>query len=73
MIQYIRIFVLISIHILIFLHIYYFKDNIIGSIDFQEFFHSFIKSGIINSGVVLVLSSFFITLLFGLNSRFIEP
>ena len=65
MIQYIRASVLIGINVLILLHIYYFKDNIIGSVDFQEFFHSFIKSGVINSGVVLVLLSFFITLLFG--------
>ena len=65
MIQYIRASVLIGINVLILLHIYYFKDNIIGSVDFQEFFHSFIKSGVINSGVILVLLSFIITLLFG--------
>ena len=65
MIQYIRASVLIGVNVLILLHIYYFKDNIIGSVDFQEFFHSFIKSGVINSGVILVLLSFIITLLFG--------
>ena len=65
MIQYYRASVLIIVHILILLHVYYFKDDIIGSVDFQEFFHSFIRTGVINSGVVLVIISFFVTLLFG--------
>ena len=65
MIQKIRIFTLISIHILILLHIFYWGDNVVGSVDFQEFFHSFIKYGIINAGVVLVIFSFIITLIFG--------
>ena len=65
MIQKLRIFSLIAIHILIFLHIFYWGDNIIGSVDFQEFFHSFIKYGIINAGVILVILSFLITLIFG--------
>ena len=65
MIQRLRVSVLILVHVLILLHIYYFKDGVIGSIDFQEFFHSFLKLGVINSGVILVIFSFFITLLFG--------
>ena len=65
MIQKLRIFSLISIHILILLHIFYWGDNIVGSVDFQEFFHSFIKYGIINAGVILVIVSFLITLIFG--------
>ena len=65
MVQKLRIFSLISIHILILLHIFYWGDNMIGSIDFQEFFHSFIKHGIINAGVVLVIFSFMVTLIFG--------
>ena len=65
MIQKLRIVSLIGIHILILLHIYYFGDQTIGSIDFQEFFHSFLKLGIINAGVILVISAFIFTLLFG--------
>ena len=61
MIQRLRVSVLILVHVLILLHIYYFKDGVIGSIDFQEFFHSFLKLGVINSGVILVIFSFFIT------------
>ena len=53
------------LHIMIFLHIYVFGDSVIGSIDFQEFFHSFIKSGIINAGVILVFIAFLTTLIFG--------
>ena len=50
---------------MILLHIYVFGDSVIGSIDFQEFFHSFIKSGIINAGVILVIIAFITTLIFG--------
>ena len=53
------------LHIMIFLHIYVFGDSVIGSIDFQEFFHSFVKSGIINAGVILVFIAFLTTLIFG--------
>jgi len=60
MVQRLRVFVLILVHALILIHIYYFKDDVIGSIDFQEFFHSFLKLGVINSGVILVIFSFFI-------------
>ena len=65
MIQKFRITSLVGIHLLILAHIYYFGDKIIGSLDFQEFFHSFIKFGIINAGVVLVILAFFTTLIFG--------
>jgi len=65
MIQKLRIFCLITIHILILLHIFYWGDQIVGSIDFQEFFHAFLKHGVINAGVLLVIFAFIITLVFG--------
>ncbi len=65
MIQKLRITSLVGIHLLILAHIYYFGDEIIGSLDFQEFFHAFIKYGIINAGVVLVILAFVTTLIFG--------
>ena len=65
MVQKFRIFSLFSIHILILLHVYYFGSDEIGSIDFQEFFHSFLKLGIINAGVLLVIAAFLFTLIFG--------
>ena len=65
MVQKIRISFLVLIHILIILHIYVWGSTNIGSINFQEFFHSFIKHGIINSGVLLVLFAFIFTLIFG--------
>ena len=37
----------------------------VGSVDFQEFFHSFVKYGIINAGVILVIVAFITTLIFG--------
>ena len=65
MIQKARIFCLIALHILILLHIFYWGDNVVGSVDFQEFFHSFVKYGIINAGVILVIVAFITTLIFG--------
>jgi polyferredoxin len=65
MIQKLRIASLFGIHVLIFFHIYIYGDEVIGSIDFQEFFHSFIKFGVINAGVILVILAFIITLFFG--------
>ena len=65
MIQKLRISFFIIVHVLILLHIFYWGDNIIGSVDYQEFFHSFIKHGVINAGVLLVILSFFFTLIFG--------
>ena len=65
MIQKLRIASLIGVHILILAHIYIFGDEVVGSIDFQEFFHSFIKLGVINAGVILVIVAFSFTLFFG--------
>ena len=65
MIQKLRIASLIGIQLLILAHIYIFGDQIIGSLDFQEFFHAFIKYGIINAGTLLVILAFAITLIFG--------
>ena len=65
MIQKLRIASLIGIQLLILAHIYIFGDQIIGSLDFQEFFHAFVKYGIINAGVVLVILAFITTLIFG--------
>lgn len=65
MIQKLRIASLIGVHILILAHIYIFGDEVVGSVDFQEFFHAFLKSGIINSGVVLVIIAFLTTVIFG--------
>ena len=53
--QILRISCLIILHIMILFHIYVFGDSVIGSIDFQEFFHSFIRNGIINAGSILVI------------------
>ena len=65
MTQKLRLASLVGINLLILSHIYIFGDSIIGSIDFQEFFHAFIKYGIINAGVILVLIAFISTLIFG--------
>ena len=65
MIQKVRISVLIFLHIIILFHIFFFGDNIVGSIDFQEFFHTFLKHGIINAGVILVIIAFLTTVIFG--------
>ena len=62
MIQKLRFTSLLFIHILILAHVYYFGSETIGSIDFQEFFHSFIKLGIINAGGILVIFTFLFTL-----------
>ena len=65
MIQKLRIASLIGVQFLILAHIYIFGDRIIGSLDFQEFFHAFVKYGIINAGVLLVILAFVTTLIFG--------
>ena len=65
MIQKLRIASLIGIQLLILAHIYIIGDRIIGSLDFQEFFHAFVKYGIINEGTLLVILAFVITLIFG--------
>ena len=63
--QGLRIASLVIVHVLIIAHIYIFGDSVIGSVDFQEFFHSFIKSGIVNAGTILVVIAFVTTLIFG--------
>ena len=65
MIQKLRIASLIGIQFLILAHIYIFGDEIIGSLDFQEFFHAFVKYGIVNAGALLVILAFIVTLIFG--------
>ena len=60
-----RISVLIIVHVLILAHVLFWGSDTIGSIDFQEFFHAFVKHGIINAGGILVLLAFFTTLIFG--------
>jgi len=65
MIQKLRFTSLIFVHVLILSHVYYFGSETIGSIDFQEFFHSFIKLGVINAGGILVIFTFLFTLIFG--------
>jgi len=65
MIQKLRIASLIGIQLLILAHIYIFGDQIIGSLDFQEFFHAFVKYGIVNAGALLVILAFVATLIFG--------
>ena len=60
-----RIAILLGVHVLILIHVLYFGSNTIGSIDFQEFFHAFVKHGIINAGGILVLLAFLTTLIFG--------
>ena len=63
--QYYRVFSLILVHIFILLHVLGLGQNQVGSIDFQEFFHSFLKIGKINAGVILVFLALFSTLVFG--------
>tara|TARA_B100000029_G_scaffold513271_1_gene612264 strand:- start:264 stop:1550 length:1287 start_codon:yes stop_codon:yes gene_type:complete len=65
MILKLRVASLILIHILILSHVYIFGSDVVGSIDFQEFFHSFIKLGVVNAGVILVFIAFTTTLIFG--------
>ena len=60
-----RVACMILIHVLILMHVYVWKSSVIGSVDFQEFFHSFLKLGIINAGTLLVLVAFTFTLIFG--------
>ena len=60
-----RILSFVLIHLLILLHIAGFGQDYIGSLDFQEFFHSFLKIGKINAGVIMVFIALFSTLIFG--------
>ena len=60
-----RVLSFVLIHLLILIHVSGYGQEIIGSIDFQEFFHSFLKIGTINAGVIMVFIAFFTTLIFG--------
>ena len=60
-----RVLSFVIIHLLIFLHIAGFGQELIGSLDFQELFHSFLRIGTINAGVIMVFIAFFTTLIFG--------
>ncbi len=60
-----RVLSFVLIHVLIFLHVAGVGQEHIGSIDFQEFFHAFLKIGTINAGVIMVFLALFSTLLFG--------
>lgn len=53
------------VHILILLHVLWFKNSTIGSFDFQEFFDRFIGMGVLNAGSIMVILAFFSTLIFG--------
>lgn len=64
-ITHLRISVLIFVHILILAHVFIWGSGTVGSVDFQEFFHAFLKHGTINAGVVLVLLAFGTTLILG--------
>jgi polyferredoxin len=55
----------VSIHILILAHVLWFKNAIVGSFDFQEFFDRFIGAGVLNAGSIMVIFAFFTTLIFG--------
>ena len=54
-----RVLSFVLIHLLILIHVSGYGQEIIGSIDFQEFFHSFLKIGTINAGVIMVFIAFF--------------
>ena len=60
-----RVLSFVLIHFLILFHVLGYGQKIIGSVDFQEFFHSFLKIGTINAGVIMVFIAFFTTLIFG--------
>ena len=60
-----RLISFIVVHILILLHVFWFKNSVVGSFDFQEFFDRFIGMGILNAGSILVIFAFFSTLIFG--------
>ena len=60
-----RLISFVSVHILILVHVLWFKNAIVGSFDFQEFFDRFIGSGVLNAGSIMVIFAFFSTLIFG--------
>ena len=60
-----RIISFFFVHILILLHVLWFKNSTVGSFDFQEFFDRFIGMGVLNAGSIMVIFAFFSTLIFG--------
>jgi len=60
-----RLISFVSIHILILAHVLWFKNTVVGSFDFQEFFDRFIGAGVLNAGSIMVIFAFFTTLIFG--------
>ena len=60
-----RIISFLFVHILILLHVLWFKNSTVGSFDFQEFFDRFIGMGVLNAGSIMVIFAFFSTLIFG--------
>ena len=60
-----RVISFIVVHILILVHVLWFKNAVLGSFDFQEFFDRFIGMGILNAGSIMVIFAFFSTLIFG--------
>ena len=64
----IRIGFLVLVHLALFTHIYLYyglDKRAVGSIDFQEFFRTFLKEGAFNTGALFALIIFVATLLFG--------
>ena len=60
-----RLISFIAIHILILVHVFWLKNSVVGSFDFQEFFDRFIGAGVLNAGSIMVIFAFFSTLIFG--------
>tara|TARA_B100000609_G_scaffold199619_1_gene205050 strand:+ start:2397 stop:3695 length:1299 start_codon:yes stop_codon:yes gene_type:complete len=60
-----RILSFIIVHILMFIHVVWAKDAVVGSFDFQEFFDRFLGQGVLNAGSIMVILAFFLTLIFG--------
>ena len=60
-----RLISFITVHILILVHVLWFKNAAVGSFDFQEFFDRFIGLGVLNAGSIMVIFAFFSTLIFG--------
>ena len=60
-----RLISFLFVHILILLHVLWFKNSTVGSFDFQEFFDRFIGMGVLNAGSIMVIFAFFSTLIFG--------
>ena len=53
-----RLISFLFVHILILLHVLWFKNSTVGSFDFQEFFDRFIGMGVLNAGSIMVIFAF---------------